>query len=133
MTGACVLNAKTFNDDFTYTCANAEHYRGQVVGDGHCVSLIKKCSAAPQTAFWRAGSKVLGNYVKPGTVIATFRNGRYPNRSGYHAAIYIKQDERGIWVWDQWVGKAVHKRLIRKRSDRATAANTAQHYRVVKR
>ena len=29
------------------------------------------------------------------------------------AAIYLYQDARGIWVYDQWQGQPVHKRLIR--------------------
>ena len=33
--------------------------------------------------------------------------------SGNHAAIYLYQDERGLWVYDQWQGQPVHKRLIR--------------------
>ncbi len=69
--------------------------------------------------------------LAPGTIIATFRNGRYPNQTGWHAAIYIKHDKNGIWVWDQWLGTPVHKRLIRTRYDGATAANTAQAYRIV--
>jgi hypothetical protein len=64
-------------------------------------------------------------------VIATFRGDRYPSVTGYHAAIYIKQDEQGIWVWDQWQGKAVHKRLIPWHNPGATAANTGTAYRVV--
>lgn len=112
-------------------CPNAKRFRGQIIGDGHCVSLIKRCTGAPSTMHWRAGSPVLGNTLEPGSIIATFEGGRYPNRRGHHAAIYIEQDENGIWVWDQWVGKAVHKRLIRWRDDSAPASNTAQAYRVV--
>ncbi len=112
-------------------CQSASNYSGQVVGDGHCVSLIKRCSGAPTTESWYPGEKVLDSSIPPGTVIATFDNGRYPNRTGHHAAIYIGQDDRGIWVWDQWVGKPVHKRLIRIRGDNANAGNTAQAYRVV--
>ena len=52
--------------------------------------------------------------------------------TGYHAAIYIRHDQNGIWVWDQWVGKPVHQRLIRIRYDQATASNSAQAYRIVK-
>ena len=70
--------------------------------------------------------------IAAGTIIATFKNGKYPSVSGYHAAIYISHNEQGIWVWDQWVGKAVHKRLIRFRHDNAPASNTAQAYSIVK-
>jgi hypothetical protein len=38
---------------------------------------------------------------------------RYTSESGNHAAIYLYQDDRGIWVYDQWRGQPVHKRLIR--------------------
>ncbi len=114
-------------------CTNAAHYAGQVVGDGHCVSLIKRCSGAPDTRFWHAGSNVMqaAAPLAPGSIIATFRNGKYPNITGWHAAIYISHGPEGIWVWDQWVGKAVHKRLIRYRNDGADPGNTAQEYRQV--
>jgi len=112
-------------------CQSASDYKDRIVGDGHCVSLIKRCSGAPPTKFWRAGAPVLASDLTPGTVIATFKNNRYPSHTGHHAAIYIEHDERGIWVWDQWVGKPVHRRLIRTRSDNASAGNTAQAYRVV--
>lgn len=115
-------------------CESPQLYANQVVGDGHCVSLIKKCAAAPATPQWRAGKQVL-SFKHPlplGTIIATFKNGRYPNRTGFHAAIYISHDASGIWVWDQWQGKAVHRRLIRTRSDSSTASNSASAYRVVR-
>ncbi len=114
-------------------CNTPDRFKGQVIGDGHCVSLIKHCTQAPVTSRWRPGDSVIGSKVLPGTVIATFKNGRYPNVTGHHAAIFIEQDDRGIWVWDQWLGKPVHKRLIRKRPiNEATPGNTAQFYRVVK-
>ena len=39
-------------------------------------------------------------------------DGSYTSESGNHAAIYLYQDDRGIWVYDQWQGQPVHKRLI---------------------
>ncbi len=43
--------------------------------------------------------------LEKGTAIATFVNGRYPNKaSGNHAAYYISQDAGGITVIDQWAG-----------------------------
>ena len=114
-----------------FICPDAGRYAGQVVGDGHCVSLIKLCSGAPHTNAWKPGPRVMPNRLRPGTIIATFENGRYPSYTGYHAAIYISHDEDGIWVWDQWIGKPVHRRLIRTRHDGAPASNTAQEYRIV--
>lgn len=129
---SCVNNTHNVESSSALICPNAHEYKDQVVGDGHCVSLIKQCANAPQTSFWRAGKKVRGQKLQQGTIIATFKNGKYPNKTGYHAAIFIEQTQDGIWVWDQWVGKPVHKRLIRYRNDRASASNTAQAYRVVK-
>lgn len=133
---ACVSNRITHNERHALTpdliCPDARQYRDRVVGDGHCVSLIKRCSGAPDTIDWRPGATVLNADLPAGTIIATFKGDRYPSRRGYHAAIYIEQDERGIWVWDQWVGKPVHRRLIRIRQDGALPSNSAQAYRVVK-
>lgn len=115
-------------------CNTPQLYANKVIGDGHCVSLIKKCASAPMTTQWRAGKFVLSysDQLPLGTIIATFENGRYPNRTGHHTAIYISHDPSGIWVWDQWLGKAVHRRFIRTRKNSVTASNSAQAYRVVK-
>ena len=69
--------------------------------------------------------------IEQGTIIATFDGGIYPNKTGWHAAIYITHDEQGIMVWDQWKGTPVHQRLIRVREDNALPANSATEYRVV--
>ena len=117
----------------SFICKNAAEYQSSSVGNGHCVALIQSCSNTPRTALWRPGRKVVNSTLQTGTVIATFDNGRYPNTHGHHAAIFINQDERGIWVWDQWLGKSVHRRLIRyrNRTSSTAPANTAQDYRVV--
>lgn len=115
----------------SYFCHHAARYRSQVVGTGHCVSLIQLCAGAPLTRYWREGQSVRGAQIEAGTVIATFENGRYPNKTGWHAAIYISQDKQGIWVWDQWVGKPVHKRLIRFKNGRGAANNDGDAYSVV--
>ena len=58
-----------------------------------CVELLKGLMAAPRTVFWREGRKLKTNWdsVPPGTAIATFKKGRYPQkgraRGGKHAAI----------------------------------------------
>jgi len=75
-----------------------------LVGDGECVTLVRRYAHLGPTATWRAGKKVWGDKSIPrGTAIATFFNGRWPGRStGNHAAFYLDQDEHGIWVMDQW-------------------------------
>ena len=126
-----IKKTKSLNNQTQLICKNAERFQGQVIGDGHCVTLIKLCSNSPNTKQWRAGKKVFGADLASGTVIATFKNDRYPSKTGYHAAIYIDQDKDGIWVWDQWVGKPVHKRLIRWRQY-GPASNNGNEYKVVK-
>jgi hypothetical protein len=101
--------------DGPYIAQRPQAFEGRVVGTGHCVALVQAAAGAPQTAAWQRGATVYGNAdVARGTAIATFEaDGGYRNASGSHAAIYLHQDERGLWVYDQWQGQPVHKRLIR--------------------
>jgi len=101
--------------DAPYVAARPEAFEGRVVGAGHCVDFVKAVAGVPQTAAWRKGAEVRANPdIARGTAIATFEaDGTYTNESGNHAAIYLYQDHRGIWVYDQWRGRSVHKRLIR--------------------
>ena len=57
------------------------------------------------------GARHAPEYVHARTRVEA--DGTYTNESGNHAAIYLYQDDRGIWVYDQWQGQPVHKRLIR--------------------
>lgn len=98
-----------------YYCSRPEAYAGQVVDNGQCVRFVQVCAHAPETAKWKKGVPVRGAQLRAGTVIATFVNGKYPNWDhGNHAAVYVGQDDKGIWVWEQWQGKhgTVHKRHI---------------------
>jgi len=75
-----------------YIYSQASKLKGQpVVGSHQCVALVQHYAGAPTTAHWRQGEAVFGNAVlRPGTAIATFVKGRYPNRShGNHAALYV--------------------------------------------
>jgi hypothetical protein len=101
--------------DGPYIAARPEAYEGRVVGAGHCVDFVKAAAGLPPTAAWQQGTAVRGNPSIPrGTAIATFEpDGSYTSETGNHAAIYLWQDDRGIWVYDQWQGQPVHKRLIR--------------------
>ena len=106
-----------------------------MIGAGYCVDFVKAAAGAPQTAAWRKGPQVRGNPNIPwGTAIATFEaDGTYTNASGNHAAIYLYQDERGIWVYDQWQGRPVHKRLIRFEggSARGSKSNDGKRFAVI--
>jgi hypothetical protein len=101
--------------DGPYIAARPEVFEGRVIGAGYCVDFVKAAAGVPRTAAWREGAEVRGNpHIARGTAIATFEaDGGYASESGNHAAIYLSQDDRGIWVYDQWRGQPVHKRLIR--------------------
>ena len=120
-----------------YLAAHPEAFAGEVVGDGHCVALVKAAAGAPPTSAWRRGALVRGNpAIARGTAIATFEaDGTYTSRSGNHAAIYLGQDAAGIWVYDQWRGQPAHRRLIRfeggRGSDRGSKSNDGKRFAVI--
>lgn len=84
---------------------------------------------APITSAWRQGEAVMGNSdLRPGTAIATFENGRYPNRAhGNHAAFYLGQAPNGIYIVDQW-NDSIRKPRISKRFVRAKGKNKSGKY-----
>lgn len=99
---------------------------------GECVSLVKKYGRLPNTPEWTMGASVRGNLkIKPGTVIATFFDGK--TYKG-HAAFYLCQDSDGITVVDQYQGlQKVQKRKIRfkgKREDK-DGVNDGDSYSIV--
>lgn len=98
---------------------HAAKYKGQYIGEGR---LKGQCATGVQVVFidagkplgltrtWKEGIKVKGNKIKPGTAIASFREGRYADD---HAAIFIRETEKGLEVWDQWTAKRWGKRTLR--------------------
>ena len=122
-------------------------YRGDVdklegqapLGDGECVALVKELTSVGYTGFWRPGPRVVDlSYLNPGTVIANFvfdRNGRgrFPNRHGYHAALFVGFGGRSvstgtvmsIHVMDQWRKRRPHD-LIKSRSILARGKSYAE-------
>jgi hypothetical protein len=88
-----------------YVCPEVDDLDGHdLVGTAQCVVLVQTFAGAPRAAGWRQGVSVRGKLLLPkGTAIATFENGVYKNKShGNHAALYVSQDQGGIWVMDQW-------------------------------
>lgn len=103
-----------------YVFADVEKLGGQPkVGTKECVALVKHYAKAPVTTAWKQGNAVKGGtLLAKGTAIATFENGKYPNKPhGNHAALYISQNVVGIYVMDQWsndkIKPTISKRLIR--------------------
>ena len=120
-----------------YIAARPEAFEGRVVGAGYCVDFVKAASGVPRTAAWREGAEVRGNpHIARGTAIATFESdGSYTSETGNHAAIYLYQDDRGIWVYDQWRGQPVHQRLIRfeggSGAKRGSKSNDGRRFAVI--
>ena len=88
---------------------------GQNVGTGQCVALAQATSDVGYTSTWSPGAQVQGDTdIAVGTVIATFgSDGTYTNTYGQsHTAIYLGQDNSGIYVEDQWLDQVAHTRLI---------------------
>jgi hypothetical protein len=78
--------------------------------------LVQATSDVGLTGTWVPGDQVEGNLnLAPGTAIATFgSDGTYTNTYGQsHPAIYLGQDQTGIYVEDQWLGHAASTRVIR--------------------
>lgn len=117
-----------------YIGKNAQEYRKQVVCSGHCVAFVQAIANAPTTHYWRQGIKVKGALsLAKGTAIATFQEGKYQNRlnGDSHAAIYIRQDAKGILVWDQWTGHPISERYIRFKGGKGKANNDGDAYYVI--
>lgn len=109
-------------------------------GHTECVQLLKSLMDAPRTQFWKEGRKLKASWdeVKPGTAIATFKRGRYPqkrvSRGNKHAAIFLRASQAGIYVLDQFVGKSeAEERFIpwhhphdRRASNNAIAYSTVR-------
>jgi hypothetical protein len=123
--------------DGPYIATRPEAFEGSVIGAGYCVDFVKAAAGVPRTAAWQEGAEVRGNpHIAPGTAIATFDpDGSYTSETGNHAAIYLSQDDRGIWVYDQWRGQPVHKRLIRfeggSGAKRGSKSNNGRRFAVI--
>ncbi len=88
---------------------------GQSVGTGECVALAQATSNVGYTSTWSPGAQVEGDTdIAAGTVIATFgSDGTYTNTYGQsHTAIYLGQDDSGVYGEDQWLDQVAHTRLI---------------------
>lgn len=113
--------------------------QADVVGNGQCVTLVKKLTGAPASSLWHEGDKISdllgsGKNIPRGTAIATFVGGRYPNHShGNHAAIFIRQVPNGIEVFDQWHGMKPGTRTIRfGMPEKSGRGRRAENYSVVR-
>ncbi len=101
---------------FAYTKVNSLEGKPKVF-KGSCAGLVQWYTRVGLAKIWREGIAVKGNgsKIKKGTTVATFVNGRYPNKPfGKHAALTISQSTRGVYVMDQWKSKpTIGKRLMR--------------------
>jgi hypothetical protein len=111
-----------------------ERWAGEVVANGHCVRFVQEAGGVPHTSQWRRGIKARDSKLATGTVIATFEpNGRYGNHTDgrSHAAVYERQSDGGLRVWDQWQGHPVARRLIAFRGGQGRRVNDGDQFHVV--
>jgi hypothetical protein len=115
--------------------------------NGECVRLVQVLTNVGHTSFWRPGPRVVDlSFLNPGTVIANFLDGRFPNRHGFHACLFESFGPRnqpsGRYAWineiGQWrnrnPGPAVQKRGIYARgvgNKSIHACDNADEYFVV--
>ena len=109
-------------------------------GRTECVQLLKSLMDAPRTLLWKEGRQLKASWdeIKPGTAIATFKSGRYPQkrtgRGSKHAAIFLRASQAGIYVLDQFAGQHVaeerfipwHHPRDRQPSNNAAAYSTVR-------
>lgn len=121
----------------SYRYAEAAKLIGEKwVGSHECVALVQHNANAPTTLHWKEGAKVRGaSNLSAGVAIATFSKGRYGNRRhGNHAAFYISQDGKGIWVVEQFRNikdGQIAKRYIPFRNGVGSASNDGDAYSVI--
>ncbi len=120
-----------------YRYADAAKLAGDKwVGSHECVALVQHFAKAPTTMHWKEGEKVRGaKSLRPGTAIATFSSGKYGNRrTGNHAALYLSQNDHGIWVIEQFRNikdGQIAKRYIPFRDGEGSASNDGDAYSVI--
>jgi hypothetical protein len=115
--------------------AQPHSFEGQVIGDGHCVALVRHASGIGHTSTWRRGPKPGAADRTLGRVIATFDpDGRYGNHvdGRSHAALLIGLAAHGgLLVVDQWRGHPAQQRTIRAKGGMGLAVDDADRYYVV--
>lgn len=97
---------------FRVSLRHVRSFKGQRLSDepgwsryqGECAAGVqyvfyKGGKALGKTSTWRQGIKVRGGNVKPGTAIASFRNGRFKQD---HAAVFVRESSVGLVVYDQY-------------------------------
>lgn len=113
-----------------YIYAQVDDLEGTAkVGSKQCVALVQRYAGAPLASSWREGDAVVGHLsIARGTVIATFVDGRYPNKSrGNHTGFFVSQDSGGVWIMDQWFSDTT-KPLVSKRYLRRKGMNKQGKY-----
>jgi RHS repeat-associated protein len=101
-----------------------------------CVAFTKFFTGLPCSGCWRAGPKVVGNNIPPGTAIATFDDqGLYPNKGhGNNSGIYVGLSSppyppNSIMMLDLWPGHNASARTVKPTG--ATASDQSGAYSVI--
>jgi hypothetical protein len=99
---------------------------------GQCAALVQHFGCHV-TNSWRRGAPVKGNNkIREGTCIATFEGNLYPGRDhGNHAAIYIRQTDKELFVYDQWKGKKPAERPLEFKKNMSDPSNNGNCFSVI--
>jgi len=120
-----------------YIAKNYKRFK-MPVGSGECVPLVQAATGAPNHAKWHEGARLADHpNIPEGTAIATFVDGKYPNAAhGNHAAIFVRYGTEsgrdGIYVYDQWHGKAPGQRFLLFNNASRGRSNDASAFSVIK-
>jgi len=121
-------------DDLT---ALATQYKGQTAKDGTATAFVQDAAKLPDPSKWGKGTKVGGAVIRAGTPIATFKaDGTHAPGTGSHSALYITQNAKGVWVYDQYKTatgeqRPVDTRFIRFKNGKGSPSNDASAYSVI--
>jgi hypothetical protein len=131
------LNAPKGDYQVEDLSALATKYKGQTAKDGTAVAFVQEAGKLPEPEKWGKGTKVEGTNLRAGTPIATFKpDGTFTPGKGHHAAIYVTQNKKGIWVYDQYKATGGEQRPVETRFIRfkkGTGSNDASTYSVIKK
>ena len=108
-------------------------YKGKPLGDGTAASFVQQVAKLPDPADWGKGVAVKGANLRPGTPIATLKADGFTAGPGNHAAIYITQNGKGVWVYDQYKTasgeqRPVEARFIRFKNGAGSLSNDGSAY-----
>jgi hypothetical protein len=110
----CKNGGRTFfmERSMAYIYSGVSRLQGKpLVGNGNCALMVEYYGKLPSHSHWHEGLRVVEQKeIGPGTAIATFEDGRYPNKPhNNHVAFFVRFGTRSldgswnsIWIMEQF-------------------------------